>query len=35
VAAINGDADPGAESEDMNDSADMLAKNADLALSTR
>ena len=35
VAAITGDADPGAESEDMNDSADMLAKNADLALSTR
>ena len=35
VADINGDADPGAESEDMNDSADMLAKNADLALSTR
>jgi integration host factor subunit alpha len=35
VAAINGDVDPGAESEDMNDSADTPAKSADMALSTR
>ena len=35
VAAINGDVDPGAESEDVNDAAEPVSKSAIMALSNR
>ena len=35
VAAINGDVDPGAESEDMNEASDALSTSVAMGLSTR
>jgi integration host factor subunit alpha len=35
VAAINGDVDPGAESEDLNDASESISRSAVMALSNR
>jgi integration host factor subunit alpha len=35
VAAINGDVDPGAESEDLNDASESVSRSAVMALSNR